>query len=71
VCDFSFEGPYGPLGQDFSHVHHTLQLSRAPPSYQVDPVNDLRPVWPNCHAMIHCSPTPAFPVDELRWQLRQ
>jgi 5-methylcytosine-specific restriction protein A len=71
VCDFSFEERYGPLGQDFIHVHHTLELSRVPPGYQVDPVNDLRPVCPNCHAMIHRGPGPALPVDELRRQLRQ
>ena len=50
------------LRQDFIHVHHTLELSRVPPAYQVDPVNDLRPVCPDCHAMIHRGPGPALPV---------
>ena len=49
------------LRQDFIYVHHTLELSRVPPAYQVDPVNDLRPVRPNCHAMIHRGPGPRFP----------
>lgn len=71
VCDFSFEEHYGPLGQDFIHVHHTKELSQVPPGYQVDPVNDLRPVCPNCHAMIHHGPGPALSVDELRKQLRR
>ena len=66
VCDFSFEEHYGPLGLDFIHVHHTKELSQVPPGYQVDPIKDLRPVCPNCHAMIHRGPGRALSVDELR-----
>jgi hypothetical protein len=58
------EDKYGPLGQDFIHVHHTLELSLVPPGYQVNPVTDLRPVCPNCHAMLHRT-SPALTVDEL------
>jgi 5-methylcytosine-specific restriction protein A len=71
VCDFSFEDRYGTLGRRFIHVHHLLELSQVPPGYKVDPVNDLRPVCPNCHAMIHRSPGPALTVEELRRQLRE
>jgi 5-methylcytosine-specific restriction enzyme A len=53
ACGFSFQDRYGPLGQDFIHVHHTVELSLVPPDYQVDPIADLRPVCPNCHAMLH------------------
>jgi 5-methylcytosine-specific restriction enzyme A len=70
VCDLSFEERYGTLGRTFIHVHHLLELSQVPPGYKVDPVNDLRPVCPNCHAMIHRGPGPALAVDELRRQLR-
>jgi hypothetical protein len=31
----------------------------------VDPVNDLKPVCPNCHAMIHRR-TPPYSLEELR-----
>jgi 5-methylcytosine-specific restriction protein A len=71
VCDFSFEERYGELGKDFIHVHHTIELSRVPPGYHVDPVNDLRPVCPNCHAMIHRGTSPALAIDELKRQLRR
>jgi hypothetical protein len=37
-----------------------------PPGYKVDPVNDLWPVCPNCHAMIHRGPGPALTVEELQ-----
>jgi 5-methylcytosine-specific restriction protein A len=69
ACDFSFEERYGELGKDFIHVHHTIELSRVPPGYHVDPINDLRPVCPNCHAMIHRGTGPALAIDEIRRQL--
>ena len=45
VCDLSLENRYGPLGQDFIHVHHTMELSLVPPNYKVNPVADLRPLF--------------------------
>lgn len=70
ACDFSFEERYGALGRNYIHVHHTLELSRVPQGYQVNPVDDLRPLCPNCHAMIHRGPGPALTIDELKRQLR-
>jgi 5-methylcytosine-specific restriction enzyme A len=69
VCDLDFGDRYGPLGQGFIHVHHIVDLSLAGPGYQVDPINDLRPVCPNCHAMLH-QRRPALSIDELRRLLR-
>jgi len=53
VCDFDFEERYGELGKHYIHVHHLKQLSEIGRAYIIDPINDLRPVCPNCHAMIH------------------
>jgi 5-methylcytosine-specific restriction protein A len=41
-------------------------VSRAKRPYVVDPINDLRPVCPNCHAMLHFGRSDPIPVDELR-----
>jgi 5-methylcytosine-specific restriction protein A len=71
VCDFSFEDRYGPLGKSYIHVHHKLELSTVPPSYRVNPITDLVPVCPNCHAMIHRGTGPALAVEELKRQLRR
>jgi 5-methylcytosine-specific restriction enzyme A len=71
VCDLSFEERYGPLGRRYIVVHHLRELSQVPPGYEVDPVNDLRPVCPNCHAMIHRGPGPALAIEELRQHLRR
>jgi 5-methylcytosine-specific restriction protein A len=69
VCDLDFGDRYGPLGQGFIHVHHIVDLSLAEPGYQVDPVNDLRPVCPNCHAMLH-QRRPALSIGELKRHLQ-
>jgi len=65
VCNFDFEKLYGDIGKGFIHVHHLTQLSEIRQGYEVDPVNDLRPVCPNCHAMLH-KRNPPFTIDELK-----
>lgn len=65
VCGFNFEQAYGEIGKGFIHVHHIVPLHTIKASYQVDPINDLVPVCPNCHAMIH-STRPPQAMDELR-----
>ena len=69
VCDFSFEKRYGDIGQDFIHVHHLKPLALTSGEYKIDPVADLRPVCPNCHAMLHTS-DPPLEIEELRKRLR-
>lgn len=68
VCDVSFAERYGSLGEGFIHVHHTLPLSTVPADYKVDPVADLIPVCPNCHAMLHRR-EPPLTIDQLRAQI--
>jgi 5-methylcytosine-specific restriction protein A len=53
VCGFDFEKVFGELGHGFIHVHHLKPLSQIKVEYEVDPITDLRPICPNCHAMIH------------------
>jgi hypothetical protein len=53
ICSVSLEDIYGPYGIDFIHVHHLIPLSEIKNSYVVDPVNDMIPVCPNCHAILH------------------
>jgi predicted HNH restriction endonuclease len=65
VCSFDFEKIYGELGHEFIHVHHLRPLSAIGEEYKVDPIKDLRPVCPNCHAMLHRK-TPALTIGELK-----
>lgn len=65
ACGFDFESIYGTLGKGYIHVHHLVPISKIGKSYEVDPVNDLRPICPNCHAMVHMS-NPPLSISELQ-----
>ena len=65
ICDFNFEKTYGEIGKNFIHVHHVKQLSEINEEYKVNPIQDLRPVCPNCHAMIH-KRKPAYSIEEIK-----
>ncbi len=65
VCEFNFEKYFGEIGKGFIHVHHINAIADIRKEYEIDPKNDLIPVCPNCHAMIH-SKRPAFTIDEIR-----
>jgi len=65
VCGFNFEKIYGEVGKDFIHAHHLKQISEIGETYQIDPVQDLRPVCPNCHAIIH-KRNPPYTIEEVK-----
>jgi len=56
---------YGERGKGFIHVHHLRPLADVGEEYELDPIADLRPVCPNCHAMIHARPV-TLTIEELR-----
>jgi 5-methylcytosine-specific restriction protein A len=64
ICGFNFEKVYGALGKGFIHVHHLKKIASVGEEYRVDPIKDLRPVCPNCHAMIHRRKEP-YSVKEI------
>jgi hypothetical protein len=53
ACGFNFGAAYGQVAEGLIHVHHLRRLSEIREEYEVDPIADLRPVCPNCHAVIH------------------
>jgi len=53
ICGFSFGAGYGPEAEGYIHVHHVRPLSEIGGKYVADPVEDLCPVCPNCHAVLH------------------
>lgn len=69
ICGFSFGEAYGEVAEGYIHVHHVRPLSEIRSEYTVDPVEDLRPVCPNCHAVLHRR-IPAFSLEEVKAFLR-
>lgn len=64
-CGCNFEKKYGEIGKGFIHVHHVKQVSDMGKDNKIDPIKDVRPVYPNCHAMIHKQRVP-YTVNELK-----
>ena len=65
VCHFDFGTSYDGIGEGFIHVHLLRKLSDIRQLSEVDPIKDLRPVCPNCHAIIHLYREP-FGIDEVK-----
>jgi hypothetical protein len=65
ICGFDFEVTYGKIGKGYIQVHHLKPLGEIGKEYATDPINDLIPVCPNCHAMIH-GKRPARDIEEIR-----
>lgn len=64
-CGFNFERAYGSRGAGLIHVHHVVPISSVGATYQLNPEVDLRPVCPNCHAIIHRF-DPVLSIDDVR-----
>ncbi|HYV37563.1 MAG TPA: HNH endonuclease [Gemmataceae bacterium] len=70
ICGFNFGTVYGDMAMGFIHVHHLRSLSEIGHEYVVDPVEDLRPVCPNCHAVLHRR-IPPYGIGEIQALLGQ
>lgn len=66
VCGLSMHERYGDIGRHFVHVHHLTPIARG--ERRVDPIDDLRPVCPSCHAMLHTM-DPPITIEELQERL--
>jgi len=70
VCGFNFGQVYGPTFNGYIHVHHLIPISQLGADYSIDPITDLIPVCPNCHAVIH-SQTPPLTPEAVRKLIRK
>ena len=68
VCGFNFEQAYGESGREYIHVHHLEQIATVGKTYMINPIEDLRPVCANCHAIIHRKKEP-LSIKSLREML--
>jgi len=65
VCSIDMGGAYGDHAMGFVHVHHLVSLAEMQGACDVDPIRDLRPLCPNCHAVAHLR-KPPFTIEQLR-----
>lgn len=70
ACGFNFKEVYGDAGDDFIHVHHLKSLSIIRKTYKVNPIKDLVPVCPNCHAMIHRASEP-YSIAKIKKMIKE
>ena len=61
ICGFDFEKKYGLLGHGFIHVHHIEMVADYGGEKYINPITDMIPVCPNCHAMLHRKRPPLKP----------
>lgn len=66
VCGFDFGKVYGDDFKGMIEVHHTKPLHTIKKDYVVDPINDLVPVCPNCHAAIHLKKDGFYNIEEMK-----
>ncbi|WBA42992.1 HNH endonuclease [Hymenobacter canadensis] len=69
VCGFDFGRAYGDQASGYIHVHHLIPLSLRKQEYEVKPIEDLRPVCANCHAVLHLR-NPPYSIEELKQSLK-
>jgi hypothetical protein len=64
VCKKDLGQVYGGRAHGLIHVHHIVPLASIRKSYRVNAIRDLRPLCPDCHAVIHRGSP--MTVEELR-----
>jgi hypothetical protein len=70
VCGVQLDDVYGPIAKGFIHVHHLQPISKG--KRVSNTRDDLIPVCPNCHAMLHVGTRDRpRPVREVQKMLRQ
>ena len=70
ACSQALGDIYGKIAARIIHVHHLKPLAKIGKEYRIDPVKDLRPVCPNCHAVIH-SRKPPYGINEVKGMLKE
>jgi hypothetical protein len=70
VCEINLENVYGAVAKKFIHVHHLRPLSSIKKEYKINPREDLRPVCPNCHAIIHKKSEP-YSIKQIKEKMKQ
>ena len=63
ICHEDLTSKYGKLAENYIEVHHIEPVSTYEIPKVINPVVDLIPVCPNCHAMLHRRKPPLTPEE--------
>jgi hypothetical protein len=63
ACGIAFGATYGSIAEGFIHVHHRQPLAEVGEEHAIDPITDLVPLCPNCHAVAHLREPPLTPEE--------
>lgn len=70
ICGFDFLETYGGRGRDFIIIHHEKPLYETEgverTAFLEQAVQDVKPVCPNCHSMIHRNMNETLSIEEMR-----
>ena len=66
VCGMNFEEAFGEKFAGIIDVHHIAPISQYEGDHLVDPIEDMVPLCPNCHRMIHRKGDGVYLPDELK-----
>lgn len=69
ICGFDFGEVYGPEFTDKIEVHHRKPLNEIKQAYVVNPIEDLIPVCPNCHLVLHSKSDGVYTIEEIKAKL--
>ena len=70
ICGTDLSALYGLVVKGLIHVHHLSLVSEADERSSINPIDDLRPVCPNCHAVLHHR-TPPYSIEDVRQFLKR
>ena len=68
-CLYDMSELYGEIASGIIEVHHVTPISRVGENYQIDPINDLVPLCPNCHRVVH-KRNPPFSIEEVKQAIK-
>lgn len=71
VCGFDFGDTYGEAFSGKIEVHHKKPLYEIKENYVVNPIEDLIPVCPNCHLILHSKKDGVYTVAEIKERIHQ
>jgi|GEM_PF-4233684 len=71
ICGFDSGKVYGEKCEGLIHVHHLKMISKSDGEYVINPVDDLRPVCPNCHMILHSKKNGCYTIEEVRDMLKR